>query len=266
MADDIPRLVPAHAVVWRKDARQQEDGRDQGSTRGRPDFARAVGAYERVAGEAQAIEDLVSVQGIPEAELTPAVRRALSRLQAEVDRLRHDQAAGPPHPLAPFDPSAPGGGGPSAEGEGGDPPLPGLDALTPVFEDGMAALMSRGILPAVVFLYMANFEDVRARVALAAALAGYAAMVRAVRAAAEDEETVGTAGGASIIVLSPFDGQVDRLWARARTLARTAAEVQATWRNETIPVRPLVGLHVPRRGESAADALWQADRAARRLV
>lgn len=277
MAEDIPRAAPPRTVAWHREPRRDwrdpsqhdESGQDSGA-RGedgrRALFARAAGLYERFAAESPNPDDTIAVQGVPPSHLTPPVRRALGRLMSEVERLRLELAGHrgdslvPPHPL-----------------DGIDDPTLGLQVLDtrPLLTDPAAlerALRLRleasgqgASAPAVVFLYMANFEDVRSRQGLAAADAAYHGMIEKLLAMRDPDEVMGTAGGASLVVLCPFNGQVDRLWARARALGH-AAGCRIPWQGETVRVHPLIGLHVPFPGEQAAEVIAQAEHGARRIV
>ena len=120
-------------------------------------------------------------------------------------------------------------------------------------------------LLALAFLYMANYEEIRSRHGLAAAEAARAAMTDGVLAAREAGEIMGTAGGASLLVLIPHDGRIDRLWARARDLGH-AADTAVPWHGDGVSAHPLIGIHVIRRGEAPGDIIWQAEQAARRIV
>ncbi|WP_299440928.1 hypothetical protein [uncultured Rhodospira sp.] len=259
MADDIGQAAPPEAVVWQQQRRQDpRDGRKQGRTA----FARAAEVYERYGADPGEPSDSVSVQGIPPEELTPAVRRALSRLISEVDRLRRALAERAPSGLvAPHPFEADQGDDARPESRAGllDPA-----ALEETLHARLAAMTSGKTGLAVAFLYMANYEDVRVRHGIAAAEAARRAMVDALADARDEPEAMGSTGGASVVVLVPFDGDVEHLWARARALGR-AAEVHLAWQGGMVPVHPLIGVHVVRRGENPADILWQAERAARRI-
>ncbi|MBB4286416.1 hypothetical protein [Roseospira goensis] len=268
MSDEIAQPSPAPPVGWRRDRRRDRDAPKQGGEeRGPVDYARGADAYARTAADGLDVDDSVSVQGIPPAELTPAVRRALGHLMAEIERLRaalagqgvgEGGAAMPPHPLE----SGAARAAPSAD----EPPaLPGPAALHRLLDAHLAGIPLGGPGPAVVFFYLGNHEDLRLRHGLAAAEAATRAMGRALAAARAEDEVMGLTGGAGVAAVLPFDGQVDRLWARARGLAK-AAGAPLTWRGETLRPALLVGVHVTRRGERAADAVWQAERAARRIV
>ena len=240
------------SVDW-SDALARE--REATSTHGRADHARAAGAYERLTTDSAAAAGGVSVHGIPAAEMTPAVRRTLSRLSGEIDRLRHEmEARGLDADTLP-DPR-----------ERADHlPLLGARALERILGQRLDGWVAGDPAPAVAFFYMANFEAVRGRHGLAAAEAAYHHMAAALAAERHDGEDIGAPGGAGVVMLTPFTGQVDALWTRARTLARQATD-PVVWGRETLRISLLIGLHLPRRGERAADALWQAERAARRMV
>jgi len=225
------------------------------SSHGRADHARAAGAYERLAVDGAAQPVGLSAHGIPASEMTPAVRRALSRLSGEIDRLRHEmEARGLDADIL------------ADMRERADHlPLLGARALERTLRLRLAARDDGAATPAVLFFYMANFEEVRERHGLAAAEAAYHHMASALSAARHDDEDIGAPGGAGVVVLAPFAGQVDALWARVRALGREAMD-PIPWGREALRITLLAGVHLPRRGEQAADALWQAERAARRMV
>jgi len=255
MADDIPQTVPPLAVGWRQD--QASDHRDPREGRGRGEYARAVNAYERVSPPPHALEDALSVQGVPQADLTPAVRRALGRLMGEVDRLRHD-----------LDVAREGDGAGTMAGvreRAESLPLLGARSLEWAFRHRMTEEEDRGWRPAVLYFYAGHYEQLRLRDGLAAAEAVYHAMAEALARARVGEEVAGALGGASVVMLVPFDGRIDVLWTRARTLARDAGN-PVPWRTETLRVGLLLGVHVPRRGEGPGESFWQAEQAARLIV
>jgi GGDEF domain-containing protein len=256
VAEDIKQPAPVRPVVWQRDQRRDQHG----EARSRADFAHAASVYELLASDDRTDpEDPVSVQGIPARDLTPAVRRALNRLMGEINRLRQMVAeqGGPtlvePHP---FD-----GGGPFDE----RPALLDAETFDELMRDRLRDMDRGASTLALAFLYMANHEEIRSHYGLAAAEAARAAMTDAVLVAAEAGEIMGTAGGASVLVLIPHDGDVDRLRARARALGH-AADIAIPWRGLTVPAHALIGLHVIRAGESPGDVIWQAERAARRIV
>ncbi|MBB4265006.1 hypothetical protein [Roseospira visakhapatnamensis] len=254
MADDIPGPAPPMAVDWRQE-RSSDGHTGRGGRHAAQDHARAAGAYERLGPSPHAIADALSVQGVPEADLTPAVRRAMGQLMGEVDRLRQE-----------LDVAREGAGGMvDVRDRAEHLPLMGARSLERAFRLRLAAEADSGAVPAVVFFYAGNYETVRERHGLAAAEAVYHAMASAMARCRADTEDLGALGGASAVMLIPFDGQVDRLWVRARALAREAG-APVPWRSDTVPVGLLIGVHVPRRGERPGDAFWQAERAARRIV
>jgi GGDEF domain-containing protein len=226
------------------------------SDHGRAAHARAAGAYERLSvGDGAAMPEGISPLGIPAAEMTPAVRRALSRLSGEIDRLHHEMEA------RGLEADALADGRERAD----HLPMLGARALERAVQVRLAAWASGAPAPAVLFFYLANFEEIRQRHGLAAAEAAYHHMAAALAAACGDDEVAGAPGGAGAVVLTPFSGQVDAVWARLRSLGREAG-APITWTHEEVRLSLLAGVHLPRKGERAADALWQAERAARRLV
>jgi len=253
MADDIPGPAPPLAVGWRQ---ERSTGGQGGGRHTAQEHARASDAYERSSPSPLAVDDALSVQGVPQSDLTPAVRRALGRLMGEVDRLRHEVESTRDEAWSQVAPRH----NPEV--------LPLLDrqAMERQFTLSMeAAADPEAALPAVVFLYAGNYEQIRQQIGLAAAEAMFRAMAGAVARAREDGEVAGYLGGASAVLLVPFRGDVDDLWARARALAREAG-LPAAWRSESLRVALMIGVHVPRRGEWAEDAFWQAERAARLIV
>ena len=254
MADERQHPAPPFAVAWRRQE-SAPDQRDGGGRHAAQDHARATDAYERLAPPPHAVADALSVQGIPQAELTPSVRRALGQLMGEIGRLREDLDAARDGSGTLFD----------ARERAEHLPLLGARALERAFRLRMDAAAESGWTPAVLFLYVGNFEQIRVREGLAAAEAVYHAVAGAVARARRGDEVTGAVGGASVVMLVPFEGSVDRLRTRARALAQEAG-APVPWRRETLRVGLLIGVHVPRPGERPGDAFWQAERAARQIV
>ena len=187
--------------------------------------------------------------------MTPAVRRALSRLSGEIDRLHHEMEARGLEENALMD----------GRERADHLPMLGARALERAVQVRLAAWASGASAQAVLFFYLANFEEIRQRHGLAAAEAAYHHMAAALAEARQDDEVAGAPGGAGVVVLTPFSGLVDAVWSRVRALGRDAG-ASISWNHEEVRLSLMAGVHLPRKGERAADALWQAERAARRLV
>lgn len=282
MSDDISQAPPPHAVAWRKEGWQRGggSGRGTGGHDGR-DFARAADAYARSSEEGRDVADSIWVQGIPQADLTPPVRRAIGALMAEVEHLRQQldtRSAGPmptPHDLdqAVMPVTDHTAGGKDTADAGTNPAVPSTDPvgllpaddLETVLRTHLSLFMDGGPAPALASLSLANTDDLAIHHGDAAARMAAATMAEAVVKARKPDEIVGqTPTGAVAVVLS-FDGRVDHLWQRARALAR-AAETTASWHGRDLRIHVRLGVHLCARGETPAEALEHAEATARRVV
>jgi len=287
VSDNIPQAPPPHAVAWRKDG--PPGGSGYGGRQGTGNHAHATGAYGRLAGDGLDVDDTVWVQGIPQEELTPAVRRAIARLMAEVDRLHQEinaRTAGPmpaPHPLespsAHPDTDASSNAGPNADPNAGDSAGPNAGDRPPsgstpplsaqAWEDALKALLNvlaaGGAPPALAAFSLANADDLRARHGAAAATLAFTAMTDGIGAHLASGEIMGWTGEADVAVALPFDGQVSRLWDRARDLAHHG-EVTVEWHGHALRTHVRLGVHVCQAGETPAEVMAQARHAQRRLV
>jgi len=277
LSDNIPQAPPAQAVAWRQDG--SPGGSGHGGRHGTGSHARATDAYGRLADDGLDVDDTIWVQGIPPEELTPAVRRAIAHLMAEVDRLHQElnaRTTGPmpaPHsfesPQVNVDTNADATShaGPDAGSfapSGATPPLSAKE-----WEDAMKALLdvlaAGGAPPALAAFSLANADDLREQHGTAATMLAFNAMTDGIGARLVSGDVMGWTGETDVAVALPFDGQVSRLWDRARDLARQG-EVTVEWHGHALRTHVRLGVHVCQAGETPAEAMAQAQHAQRRLV
>lgn len=189
---DINGPAPPMAVGWR--ARNGEGG--QGGSRKRA-FAQAVRAYgARVSAPPH---DVTDFHGIPEAELTDAVRAALDDLMGEIDRLhwRLEQS------------------------EGRQAYLEGLadrESLLPVlnrraFERDLALMLQTrpadgtAAVGALALFYLTNFETLHGDHGLEAAETALRHVAETLVAHLRPSDLVGALGGAGLAVALPMTGE-----------------------------------------------------------
>ncbi|KAA5606475.1 hypothetical protein F1188_06320 [Roseospira marina] len=266
MTDDIGRSPPPQPVFWRRDRRQ-----GGGAESGDWEYARAADAYGRLADDdGRDVDDTVTMFGIPPAELTPAVRRAIGRLVAEVDRLRQELDARPSGPLPaphPFESEGAEATAPPevTASEAESVALCTPEALDEALRARLDVLAAGGAAPAIAVLSLANGEDLRARYGPAALRHATSALAEAIAAIRAPDEILGWTRGGSLAVVLPFDGQMDHLWSRVRALAQ-GGEVEVAWHADTLRTYVRLGVHVCRRGDDPAEAVALAEQMRRRVV
>lgn len=216
--------------------------------------ARADAAYRSAEGvQGRAVpppQDVATVAGIPEAELTPKVRHALERLMAEVYSLRQEldearQRVGYLEQLADQDTLA-----------------PVLNRRAFIRELGrMAAFGERyGTAAAVLYFDVNDLKEINDTYGHAA---GDAVLKRVCEILLRDtraSDVVGRLGGDEFGVLLPQSGP-EAAAGKAARLAEAIAAEQLVWGGRRLPISVAFGVHVLSPSQAADDALDAADRA-----
>ncbi len=195
-------------------------------------------------------EDVATVMGIPEAELTPKVRQALQQLMAEVYSLRQEidearQRVGYLEQLADQDTLA-----------------PVLNRRAFIRELSRMAAFEERYGPAGSVLYfdvngLKTINDTKGHAAGDAVLKRVSeVLLRDTRAS----DVVGRLGGDEFGVILAQSG-VDMAAAKAAQLADAIAAEEVPWEDEVLQVSVAYGAHVLSGGQRADDALDAADRA-----
>ena len=216
--------------------------------------AKAGAAYratEAAQGRAAApVEDVASLAGVPEAELTPKVRDALQRLMAEVYALRQEleearQRVGYLEQLADQDSLA-----------------PVLNRRAFIRELGrMAAFEERyGTAGAVLYFDVNGLKAINDTHGHAA---GDAVLKRVCETLLRDtraSDVVGRLGGDEFGVILARSG-LESAAAKAARLAEAIAAEEVIWEGQPLRVTVAFGAHVLSGGQEADDVLEAADRA-----
>jgi diguanylate cyclase (GGDEF)-like protein len=216
--------------------------------------ARAEAAYrsaEAVQGRAvPPPEDIASVAGIPEAELTPKVRQALQQLMAEVYALRQEleearQRVGYLEQLADQDTLA-----------------PVLNRRAFVRElSRMAAFEERyGTAGAVLYFDVNDLKEINDTYGHAAGDAVLKQVCEILLRDTRASDVVGRLGGDEFGVILAQSG-LEPATAKAARLAEAIAAEKLVWEGERLPVSVAYGVHTLAASQGADDALDAADRA-----
>jgi diguanylate cyclase (GGDEF)-like protein len=213
---------------------------------------RAEAAY-RNAAQAQPVpraEDVATVMGIPESELTPKVRKALQELMAEVYSLRQDleearQRVGYLEQLADQDSLA-----------------PVLNRRAFVRELGRMAAFEERYGAAGAVLYF-DVNDLKVINDTHGHAAGDAVLKRVCEVLLRDtraSDVVGRLGGDEFGVILAQSG-LDVAADKAGLLAAAIAAEEVVWEGTPLHVSVAYGAHALSDGQPADDALKAADRA-----
>lgn len=194
--------------------------------------------------------DTASVMGIPEAELTPHVRAAITMLMDEVARLRDELRL-------------------TKRRIGDLEELADTDALLPLinrraFVRELSRMMSyaeRYGTPHTLIYFDLNgmkaINDTNGHAAGDAALIHVASILNE---STRESDVVGRLGGDEFGVLL---AQADEATARvkAEALAERISTEGVPWKGKTLPLTVAFGIHPIRRGQDVDDAIQEADRA-----
>jgi len=197
-------------------------------------------------------DDAASVMGIPEEELTPDVRRAISALMAEVDTLRHKLSQSRERESY------------YAEMADKDPVLPILNHRAFIREVTrfLGKKMPEGIEHYLLYLNMTNGDQIKADhgyMCIEGALIHVALLLKA-----ELRETdilgnlLGTDFGV-ILTVSNHEGAQEK----AQQLDEVIRTRPFNWIGKLITIETAAGVHVLKTGETPEKAIEAADKAAR---
>lgn len=197
----------------------------------------------------RAVEDTVSVMGIPASELTPKVRDALMSLMAEVEQMRKELSAARERlatleRLADRDPLI---------------PVPNRRAFVRELTRSMAHNDRYGSTSSVVYVDLNDFKEINDT-------HGHAAGDEALRHVAtllerniRESDTVGRLGGDEFgIILDETDGE--RAREKAESLSATIMETPLEYNGRQIPIRVAIGVYTFSGSEDVGHALAAADR------
>ncbi|MBX3496546.1 MAG: GGDEF domain-containing protein [Parvibaculum sp.] len=211
--------------------------------RGRTGEAAGVGA-------GRLVSDSASIMGIPEAEITPAVRDALMALMGEVDRLRRDMA-GLHDRLREAEALA-----------DRDPLIPALNRRAFVRELSRVIAFGRryGEPAGLVYFDIDNFKQVNDQHGHPAGDAALHHLTKLVLDNIRETDIVGRLGGDEIgVILARADEATAK--AKAAALAKLVAERPLKFEDKELPLSISVGAVAFTGEDEAADALARADKA-----
>jgi len=214
---------------------------------GRTTAAQPVQAAD--SASVRAVEDTVSVMGIPASELTPKVRDALMTLMSEVEQMRKELSAARERlatleRLADRDPLI---------------PVPNRRAFVRELTRSMAHNDRYGSTSSVVYVDLNDFKEINDT-------HGHAAGDEALRHVAtllerniRESDTVGRLGGDEFgIILDETDGEKAR--EKAESLSATIMETPLEYNGRQIPIRVAIGVYTFSGSEDVGHALAAADR------
>lgn len=215
---------------------------------------RAEAAYRSAeAAQARAVpppEDVATVMGIPEAELTPKVRQALQQLMAEVHALRQEldevrQRAGYLEQLADQDTLA-----------------PVLNRRAFIRDLGrMVAFEERyGAAGAVIYFDVNGLKALNDAHGHAAGDAVLKRVCEILLRETRASDVVGRLGGDEFGVILAQSG-LEPAAAKAAKLAEAIAAAEVVWEGQALRITVAYGVHALGRGQQADDALNAADQA-----
>jgi len=218
------------------------------AVRKRAAVARAPAAA--AAGSAAA-RDVVSVGGVPEAELTPNVRRAITQLMAEVEQVRHElqearQRIDYLEKLVDQDPLMPS--------------VYNRRAFVRELTRMMAFAHRYGVPASLVYFDVNNMKHINDAHGHAAGDAALVTMAQALVENVRTTDVVGRLGGDEMGVLLV---QTDQELANHKA-AELAARIEARetlWQGKVLHVTVAYGAHAFAHGDSAGEVIEAADRA-----
>lgn len=214
---------------------------------------RAEAAYrasETAARTVAPAEDVASVAGVPEAELTPKVREALQRLMAEVYALRQELDS-------------------ARQRIGYLEQLADQDSLTPVLNrrafirelDRMSAFAERyGRAGAVLFFDVNDLKSINDTYGHAAGDAVLKHVCEILLRDTRASDVVGRLGGDEFGVILAQSG-LEPATAKAARLAAAIAGEELIWEGQRLQVTVAFGAHILSGGQAPDAALDAADRA-----
>lgn len=195
-------------------------------------------------------QDVATVMGIPESELTPKVREALQQLMAEVYSLRQELEE-------------------ARQRIGHLEQLADQDSLAPVLNrrafirelSRMAAFEERyGPAGSVLYFDVNGMKQINDRHGHAAGDAVLKAVSEVLLRETRASDTVGRLGGDEFgVILAQTD--LDKASEKAESLAASVAAEEVHWNGGPLRITVACGAHSLGNGQQADDALQAADRA-----
>lgn len=212
---------------------------------------RTTQAYQTAASAGvRQVADTVSVLGIPEAELTPKVRAAISSLLADVDRMRSEIE--------------------QQQARIGElEQLADQDSLTPVINRrAFVRELTRTVayseryspLSSVVYIDLNGLKKINDSFGHAVGDAALTQVATLLTENVRGSDIVGRLGGDELGVLLTHADEASAA-DKAAHLAEVIESNPLQWENHSIPLRVATGTHTFLGGEEAGDALAKADRA-----
>jgi len=202
------------------------------------------------AGKAEAPSDVVSVMGIPEAEMTPKVRAAIMQLMEEVDRMRHDLEAAYAR-LSELE------------------KLADQDSLAPIanrraFVREMSRMMAYGerygTASSLIFFDLNDLKKINDTLGHAAGDAALVHVANFLVASTRQSDVVGRLGGDEFgVLLIHADDAVAR--EKGAALAADLRKKPFSWGDVEVPLEAAYGVYTFRPGEDVSTAIAEADKA-----
>lgn len=221
---------------------------------GRPAPLAGAGAYRKASRtattQARRADDAASVLGIPQEELTPKVREAITRLMEEVDQMRQDLDESRARieyleQLADQDTLA---------------PVANRRAFVRELSRNLSLAERYGTPSSVIYFDLNGLKQLNDSKGHAAGDAAILKVAGILSANVRESDAVGRLGGDEFgVMLSHADEDAARK--KAEHLARTIADDPLQWEGETIPLDVAYGVHTIRGGVDAGAALEAADKA-----
>lgn len=222
----------------------------------KPAAAAGVSSYQKASGSgsgassASRAADVASVLGIPQEELTPKVREAITKLMAEVDQMRQeldDNRARIEYleQLADQDTLA---------------PIANRRAFVRELSRNLSLAERYGTPSSIIYIDLNGLKQLNDTKGHAAGDAAILKVANILAGNVRESDVVGRLGGDEFgVMLSHADENAAR--SKAEQLAQSISADPLVWEGEAIPLEVAYGVHTIRSGVDAGAALEAADRA-----
>ncbi len=198
---------------------------------------------------ARAISDIAEVQGIPQSEMTPRVRKALMGLMAEVESLRNElqeskRRVGELEKIADQDPLA---------------PVSNRRAFVRDLSRMISYAERYGVPTSLIFFDVNGLKHINDTHGHAAGDDALLSVANTLLSKTRDSDVVGRLGGDEFaVILAQVDEQAAMV--KAEELAAAISAAPLTIDGETVPVEVAYGIFPFQSGEDASSTLAEADR------